>query len=440
MKKKLVIIVLVGLLFSVSAFSQWNLTGNSGTNPPTNFIGTTDNKDLVIKVNNTFAGFVGVIPSSCTSLGWRTLRDGLSTGTENAAFGAFALFSNTSGFKNTSVGNMTLFMNSTGNNNTAVGHGALNVNTTGNYNVAIGGSAAINNQTGSGITAIGNMAGIVDYSNATAIGYNTYVTAANQVRIGNSSVGSIGGNAGWTNWSDLRIKKNIKSNVPGLEFIKKLEPVTYTMDLDAIDKITGAPKRKEVDHVMDLIDKEAKEAKEKVVYTGFIAQDVEKAAKSLGFDFSGVDAPANEKSIYGLRYAEFVVPLVKAVQELSEQNLTLQNHVDNLTKLVNTLLDKEESKVVPSISSNTIPDAMLEQNIPNPFTSSATIAYTLPQSFNSAKIVITAMSGQEIRQFPISGAGAGSITISVGLLSSGMYYYSLYVDNMLVDTKRMIVK
>jgi hypothetical protein len=36
--------------------------------------------------------------------------------------------------------------------------------------------------------------------------------------------------------------------------------------------------------------------------------------------FSGVDKPQNKYSLYGLRYAEFVVPLVKAVQELSKMN------------------------------------------------------------------------------------------------------------------------
>jgi hypothetical protein len=51
-----------------------------------------------------------------------------------------------------------------------------------------------------------------------------------------------------------------------------------------------------------------------------LAQDVEKAAKDLNYDFSGVDAPKNDKDLYALRYAEFVVPLVKAVQELSQQN------------------------------------------------------------------------------------------------------------------------
>src|ERR1043165_7334480 len=38
---------------SGSTFSYWNLTGNTGTNPATNFVGTTDNKDLVFRTNNT---------------------------------------------------------------------------------------------------------------------------------------------------------------------------------------------------------------------------------------------------------------------------------------------------------------------------------------------------------------------------------------------------
>lgn len=31
---------------------SWSVTGNRGTNPGTNFLGTTDNKDAVFKTNN----------------------------------------------------------------------------------------------------------------------------------------------------------------------------------------------------------------------------------------------------------------------------------------------------------------------------------------------------------------------------------------------------
>ena len=65
-----------------------------------------------------------------------------------------------------------------------------------------------------------------------------------------------------------------------------------------------------------------KHAAAKIVRTGFIAQEVEAAANKLNYDFDGVDKPQTKDGVYGLRYGEFVVPLVKAVQELSKQNDT----------------------------------------------------------------------------------------------------------------------
>jgi hypothetical protein len=70
--------------------------------------------------------------------------------------------------------------------------------------------------------------------------------------------------------------------------------------------------------------------KEKMVYSGFVAQEVEQAAGSLGYDFSGADKPKNENDFYGLRYAEFVVPLVKAIQEQQQIITDLQKRINVL--------------------------------------------------------------------------------------------------------------
>lgn len=51
MKKKLALLAVLAGLF-VNAQSSWSLTGNSGTNPTSHFLGTTDNQDLVFKTNN----------------------------------------------------------------------------------------------------------------------------------------------------------------------------------------------------------------------------------------------------------------------------------------------------------------------------------------------------------------------------------------------------
>jgi hypothetical protein len=86
-------------------------------------------------------------------------RDGQSAmpfvtaGVANSAFGAFSLFSNTTGNNNTAVGVAALDLNN-GDNNTAVGTAALLKNTA-NGSVAVGTSALFNNVDGAGNTAVG---------------------------------------------------------------------------------------------------------------------------------------------------------------------------------------------------------------------------------------------------------------------------------------------
>ena len=168
------------------------------------------------------------------------------------------------------------------------------------------------------------------------------------VRIGNVYVNSIGGYAGWTTLpSDRRFKKNVSENVPGLDFINELRPVTYNMDVRAVNQFL----HKDSDQAGRLgspasdptkLESESGSLKGSVVYTGFIAQDVEVAAKKIGYDFSGVDAPKNENDFYGLRYAEFVVPLVKAAQELDQKNESLANLVNIQQQSIEMLKKQNE--------------------------------------------------------------------------------------------------
>ena len=151
------------------------------------------------------------------------------------------------------------------------------------------------------------------------------VTASNTIRIGNSSITQIGGSVAWSNLSDGRYKTNVKQNVPGLDFITKLKPVTYNWDLSKLNEGDGSPA-----FASDAKLGAAREAKARKVYTGFIAQDVEAAAQQCGFEFSGVVKPENEVSQYQLAYSEFVVPLVQAVQEQQKEIEALRETVKGL--------------------------------------------------------------------------------------------------------------
>lgn len=392
--------------------------------------------------------------SSNTAIGNQALFS--NTGASyNTATGEQALYYNTNGYYNIATGGNALFSNGSGYYNTANGFGALYHNTSGGSNTAIGMYSLYTNTYGSNITGLGNGADVnsYGYTNTSVVGYNALGTASNQVRIGNSAVTSIGGYANWTNISDGRVKKNIKDNVPGLEFINKLKPVTYNLDLDKSDKIVQRTAIKDSTNNSNDAGKMTQEenasrmAKEAVLYTGFIAQDVEKAAKSLDYNFSGVDAPKNDKDLYGLRYAEFVVPLVKSVQELSKENddlkkdnLDIKKELADLKNLVMSMQQQSSTNgfAQPITKTVGLSSASLEQNAPNPFSNITTIGYTLPAQVNSAKIVITDKTGKTLKEINVSGSGKGTIQLDAATLSSGAYQYSLYVNSKLIDTKQMV--
>ncbi len=370
--------------------------------------------------------------SANCAFGYQALVNNIASG-GNCAFGYQALYSNSTGGTNVAMGYASLFSNTTGYVNIAVGYGAMERNTSGNANVALGQRALNWNTTGEGNTAIGTGANtnfIANLTNATVIGYNAEVDASNKVRIGNTSVTSIGGQVGWTNFSDARVKKDIKENVPGLNFIKALRPVTYHFDLAKEYTLMGKTDSSTYKEKYDI---------EKTAFTGFVAQEVDDAAKKMNYDFSGVDKTGK---IMGLRYAEFVVPLVKAVQELSKENEDLKKQ-NNLQEQKNNELElrlkkiEEQMNMQSSEKTQGSNNASLEQNIPNPFNQSTIINYRVPSKFSTAKIVVTDNNGKPIKQFTLSSAGKGVVSIAAGLLASGLYHYALYVDGKMVDNKKM---
>ncbi len=237
--------------------------------------------------------------------------------------GSNALTTNTEGSENTAMGYNSLIKNTIGNNNTVLGSNSLKTNIGGNYNTAVGSYSLNTIVNGSKNTTLGYQVIINgDYSNCMALGANSTVTGTNEIRVGDYNIVSIGGYQGWSTLSDKRFKKDVKENVSGLDFIMKLRPVTYHLDMDAIAKFNNSPD--------SIRDKESERIKGNMLQTGFIAQEVEAAANALGYDFSGVDKPQNEKSSYSLRYAQFTVPLVKAVQEQQVMIEKLQKENEQL--------------------------------------------------------------------------------------------------------------
>lgn len=330
------------------------------------------------------------------------------TGSYNTAMGTEALYNTLAG-GNTGYGYQTLWFNTNGYGNTACGSGALVFNTTGFSNTGLGYRATMS-------------AGIGDVQNSTALGAEATITASNQVRIGNTNVTSIGGVVGWSIVSDGRFKKDVKEDVSGLDFINGLRPVSYSLDIPAMDKFIGLP---------DSVTQARTAARKKSSRTtGFVAQEVEALIKKSGYVFDGVDAPQSDKDHYSIRYDLFVVPLVKAVQELSAKVKEQQSQIEALLSQVNT-----QGNVNPGVGDKSV----LYQNIANPFSSETEIRMVVAENVASAQLIIYNLEGTQLKSIEVKGRGEQTVKLSGNELKAGIYLYAFIADGKIVDTKRMVL-
>jgi DNA repair exonuclease SbcCD ATPase subunit len=170
------------------------------------------------------------------------------------------------------------------------------------------------------------------------------------------------------------------------------------------------------------------------------------------YKFGGFHNQKHDHDLYSLRYAEFVVPLVKAVQELDAENTqlksTLADVLAQLSDIKNQLseLNTNQQQCAQSINSNQNTDAQfqttqasLQQNTPNPFYSTTVIRYYIPSFITHASLVVTNASGQILKTIVLNERGSGQTTISAGTLAAGNYFYSLIIDGKTTATKQMVL-
>lgn len=354
------------------------------------------------------AGYLNASGNANTYLGYQAGRNN-RTGGENISVGRFAMSNNEFQSKNVAIGSRALleledgygFDPAAGNQdlgttynlaigtsagqftndptgagaerNTFVGNNAGLFNTTGFRNAFFGFQAGDTNTAGDWNTCIGHEADVSvnNLVNAGSFGNGAVVNASNKIRIGDGNVTTVEG-TGWSLPSDGRFKTNVKNNVPGLDFIMGLRPVTYQFDVMAFNAHVDPDRFSNFD-TLDTKNQEmltsARRATERI-HTGFIAQEVEETAKKLHFNFNGVVTPKNSRDNYGLSYALFVVPLVKSIQEQQEQiselkelNLRLEASKEELEERLSRL----ESLVTklngsdPEFDLKQVPVALVEE-------------------------------------------------------------------------------
>jgi hypothetical protein len=118
-------------------------------------------------------------------------------------------------------------------------------------------------------------------------------------------------NTGTINTSDQRLKTGISSSDLGLDFINNLNPVKY----------------KFIEGGKEIVDGDIVSVPGSRTHYGLIAQEVKEVLNESGVeDFAGwvqMDM-SEEDSMQGLRYDQFISPLIKAVQELTARVKALE--------------------------------------------------------------------------------------------------------------------
>jgi hypothetical protein len=283
----------------------------------------------------------------------------LSTGIQNTLIGGFAGDAlATNGGDNVALGFEALSGEQQASRNTAIGRGALkvqNINTNSNsYNTAVGALAGTSVSTGVGNQLFGSLAGDLitegDYNvcvgydvgssvqnlttgnkniligyktsgpsttdNAIGIG-DTVTVSANDFSFGKASnvvTNDFDADANWSRSSDERLKKNITNQTLGLDFINDLRTVKYNWkpsdELDANDAQLAHLRREDEDgNIINDMNTD-------VLMHNFIAQEVKAALNTAGVsEFAGWKE--DQFGVQQVSREMFVIPLVKAVQELS---------------------------------------------------------------------------------------------------------------------------
>jgi len=209
--------------------------------------------------------------------------------------------------------------------NVCLGFGSGNGLTTGESCISIGYLTQTGNNVDNGICIGALSRATGDYG--IAIGTNVSAATMDCV-IGKSGAGNyitvdFDADATWDYSSDVRMKRNIQDDTLGLSFINDLKTKTFQWKPSE-----EFPEEWENYTIDDDDNKVYPEMHDRVMH-GMIAQEVKSALDTANVDtFSGWSE--DEKGVQQLGVASFVMPLIKAVQELSAKVDAMQVEINNL--------------------------------------------------------------------------------------------------------------
>ena len=302
----------------------WRLGGNWGTTPGTNFVGTGDNKDFVIKTNSVEA--MRVTAGSNVRIGIASYAN--QCGAANSAEDPNVRFAVVNGFSSFgSFNNDPAVIPSPPSTTWIDGVGALALGmnrSAGTSNVDFWNNTDPNQAAAQGVTNRG-----FNFRNFQTTGGNCIesliMTVDEQGDLTLNQYSGAGGGANayaFNTISDQRVKQNIESiSEPVLTKVMKLNPVTY--NYTRVDYEPGTKLK---------IGTDAFPQKE----AGFLAQEVYQLFPEA------VSKPKDEgKNLWAIDYSKLTVMLTKAMQEQQNMIQQQQAQIEQLKQAVQHLQEQK---------------------------------------------------------------------------------------------------
>lgn len=423
---------------------NWSLTGNAGTNPANNFIGTTDNKALKFRTNNAVRMTLSSNGRLGIGIGNPAYRLDVAGGTAAADTAPVinALVKKTGnndiiGIRSTSAPAIGWGIGMEGNGNFIgmLGSGGTFglVGTSG----AIGVSGEANDPSGTidltgvqGLTSGGNT-GIGVYGSGFGSTVADYGVLGDQQDTASNdyAIVGLGDVYAWRYFiaSDRKLKNNIQPVTNALDKIRNIHASTYTFN-------------------------QAQYAGKKLpwgTHIGFMADEVEQAFPELVKNTvlpAGVTRGERGKldihTIENVKVVNYLGLIPVITEAVNEQRAIVEQKDAEIAQLRSQLQNLEQRLTAlesarKSSGNATETQGRLNQNHPNPFNQQTTISFSLPENSGKGILEVVDANGRVVKSFSVSGTG--QVELKARSLSPGIYNYRLISNGQTLDSKQMVV-
>lgn len=125
-------------------------------------------------------------------------------------------------------------------------------------------------------------------------------------------------------------------------------------------------------------------------------------------------------------------------ETIENQQKTIELLEDRLSKLEGLFMENKGN--LSFQNSVELKTAKLYQNQPNPFNQITEIKYFIPSYVENARLIISNLNGQFVKEIEIKERGEGKTIVNNKLVGNGHYQYSLIVDGGIIESKKMIMQ